>query len=50
MHVHDSRSVSRKLVIASIATAVFVLIELAVGIFANSLALIGDALYQNHFF
>jgi len=38
--------VSRKLLIASIATFVFVLLELAAGFFANSLALIGDAFHN----
>jgi cobalt-zinc-cadmium efflux system protein len=38
--------VSRKLLIASIATFIFVLIELAAGLFANSLALIGDAFHN----
>ena len=38
--------VSRKLVVASIATFIFVLLELAAGLFASSLALIGDALHN----
>ncbi|HJT15878.1 MAG TPA: cation diffusion facilitator family transporter, partial [Thermoanaerobaculia bacterium] len=38
--------VSRKLLIASVATFLFVLAELVAGIFANSLALIGDALHN----
>jgi cobalt-zinc-cadmium efflux system protein len=47
MHDHASgASVSRKLVIASAATFVFVLLELSIGIFANSLALIGDAFHN----
>ena len=41
-HAH----VSRKLVIASAATFLFVLIELAAGLFANSLALIGDSFHN----
>ena len=41
-HVH----VSRKLLIASVATFLFVLLELGAGIFANSLAVIGDALHN----
>ena len=45
-HAHSSREVSRKLVVASAATFLFVLIELGVGIFANSLALVGDALHN----
>src|SRR5881394_1577836 len=43
--MHDVQ-VSRKLLIASIATFVFVLVELGAGVFANSLALIGDALHN----
>ena len=39
-------SVSRKLLVASIATFVFVLIELAAGLLANSLALIGDSFHN----
>lgn len=47
MHDHDhSHQVSRKLVAASIATLAFVGVELAIGILANSLALIGDALHN----
>ena len=38
--------VSRKLLVASIATFVFVLIELAAGIFSNSLSLIGDSFHN----
>ncbi|HUJ13969.1 MAG TPA: cation diffusion facilitator family transporter, partial [Thermoanaerobaculia bacterium] len=38
--------ISRKLLLASVATFLFVLGELAAGIFANSLALIGDALHN----
>ena len=41
-HAH----VSRKLIVASIATFVFVLLELAAGFLANSLALIGDAFHN----
>src|SRR5579872_6443256 len=44
--MYQSHEVSRKLLFASIATFVFVLAELAAGIFANSLALIGDALHN----
>lgn len=39
-------TVSRKLFIASIATFIFVLLELTVGIFANSLSLIGDSFHN----
>jgi len=47
-HHHQTRgaAVSRKLLIASIATATFVIVEVVVGIRANSLALIGDALHN----
>ncbi len=44
--MHQPHAVSRKLLIASIATFVFVLVELTAGIFANSLSLIGDALHN----
>ncbi len=47
MHDHDhSHHVSRKLVVASIATLAFVVVELTVGVKASSLALIGDALHN----
>ncbi|MEA2237768.1 MAG: cobalt-zinc-cadmium efflux system protein [Thermoanaerobaculia bacterium] len=48
-HDHDhghNREISRKLLIASIATGVFVAVELTVGIAANSLGLVGDALHN----
>ena len=45
MHDH-SHHISRKLIVAAAATLTFVAIELAIGIFANSLALIGDALHN----
>jgi len=47
-HQHESHgtTVSHKLLIASIATALFVAIEIVVGVRANSLALIGDALHN----
>jgi len=46
-HSHQhAGEVSQKLLIASIATAIFVIVEIAVGIRANSLALIGDALHN----
>ena len=41
-HAH----VSRKLIVASIATFAFVLLELAAGFLANSLALISDAFHN----
>src|SRR5713226_1087273 len=43
--MHDVQ-VSRKLLIASVATFIFVLLELAAGLFANSLSLISDALHN----
>jgi len=45
-HEPGSAVVSRKLIIASTATAVFVAVEVTVGIRANSLSLIGDALHN----
>src|SRR5947199_15532 len=45
MHSHHS-DVSRKLLIATIATAIFVVVELIAGIAANSLSLIGDAFHN----
>ena len=47
-HHHHSHSaaVSRKLVIATVATLAFVVVELAVGIKADSLALISDAIHN----
>src|SRR6476659_6508250 len=45
-HTHHTGETSRKLLIASIATAVFVVVEIIVGIRANSLALVGDALHN----
>lgn len=47
-HHHDAtnRAVSRKLGISTAATVAFVLVQLAVGYAANSLALIGDALHN----
>lgn len=47
MHTHsNAREVSRKLIAASVVTLAFVVVELAIGLFANSLALIGDALHN----
>src|SRR3954451_8448399 len=45
-HHHHIASTSRKLLIASIATGAFVIVEIVVGIRANSLALVGDALHN----
>ena len=48
MHDHAvaGASLTKKLVVASLATFLFVLTELSIGIFANSLSLIGDALHN----
>ncbi|MEK6374464.1 MAG: cation diffusion facilitator family transporter [Acidobacteriota bacterium] len=43
---HHNHAVSRKLVIASTATMAFVVIELVIGLWAQSLALIGDAIHN----
>lgn len=47
-HQHHSAAdgVSRKLILAAAATFVFVLVEVAIGFYANSLALIGDSLHN----
>jgi len=45
-HGRHNGNVSRKLVAASIVTALFVLVELAAGWYAHSLALMGDALHN----
>ncbi len=50
MHHHGHHSpgsqVSRKLIAAAIATILFVFAELTVGVYANSLALVGDAFHN----
>ncbi len=50
MHHHGHHApgsqLSRKLIAAAIATILFVFAELAVGLYANSLALIGDAFHN----
>src|SRR5438045_2024610 len=43
---HAHADLSRKLLIATVATALFVVVELIAGFAANSLALIGDALHN----
>ncbi len=43
---HHPDGVSRKLAAATLATAIFVAVEIGVGIAANSLALLGDALHN----
>lgn len=45
-HAHHHDSVSRKLSIATAANVVVVLAEIAIGIYAGSLALVGDALHN----
>lgn len=45
-HTHHATDLSRKLLIATVATALFVVVELIAGFAANSLALIGDALHN----
>jgi cobalt-zinc-cadmium efflux system protein len=45
-HSHHHTEVSTKLVIGAIATLLFVAVELSVGYFAHSLALVGDALHN----
>jgi cobalt-zinc-cadmium efflux system protein len=45
-HGHHGGGVSQKLIIAMTATTLFVAVELGVGIVANSLALLGDALHN----
>lgn len=42
----DRPTARRKLVIATVATGLFVVFELAVGLYANALALVGDALHN----
>ena len=45
-HHHQSHAISRKLTIATAANVVIVVAELAIGVLAGSLALIGDALHN----
>ena len=45
-HTHHHIEVSKKLVIAAVATLLFVVIELGIGYFAHSLSLVGDALHN----
>jgi cobalt-zinc-cadmium efflux system protein len=46
MHHNHAHAVSRKLVIAAIATVAFVVVEAWIGFAANSLALVSDALHN----
>ena len=45
-HDHSRQQVSRKLAISSAVTFLFTIAQLGVGIWANSLALIGDAMHN----
>lgn len=45
-HDHRTNSLSRKLILSSLATMVFLIVEIAIGLFSNSLALVGDALHN----
>lgn len=45
-HAHDSLTLSRKLTIATAANVLVVIGEIVVGLYAGSLALIGDALHN----
>ena len=45
-HAHHIHTVSQKLTVSTVATILFVGVQLAVGFAANSLALIGDALHN----
>jgi cobalt-zinc-cadmium efflux system protein len=45
-HHHSTQQVSRKLVVSSAVTFLFTIAQLGVGIWANSLALIGDSLHN----
>lgn len=45
-HSHALRAVSRKLIAATAATSLFVVLELVLGWYASSLSLIGDALHN----
>ena len=45
-HHHHSSTVSRKLTVATAANLVIVVAELAIGLWAGSLALVGDALHN----
>ena len=45
-HVPHGVSVSTKLIVATVATLLFVALELVVGVWANALALIGDAFHN----
>jgi cobalt-zinc-cadmium efflux system protein len=45
-HAHHHASVSRKLAIATAANVLVVVAEIAIGVYAGSLALVGDALHN----
>lgn len=46
IHLRDGAAIGRKLLIATIATVLFVGVELGVGVYANSLALVSDAAHN----
>ncbi|HEY3053816.1 MAG TPA: cation diffusion facilitator family transporter [Thermoanaerobaculia bacterium] len=46
MHHDHAHEVSRKLVLAAIVTVAFVVVEVTIGLFSNSLALVSDALHN----
>lgn len=45
-HSTPESALSRKLILSAIATTIFVVLELALGLYAKSLALVGDALHN----
>jgi cobalt-zinc-cadmium efflux system protein len=45
-HHTPGSSLSRKLIFAALATLIFVIVELVLGLYAKSLALVGDALHN----
>jgi cobalt-zinc-cadmium efflux system protein len=45
-HTHPTPSVSQKLIVSTVITLAFIAIEVGAGIYANSLALIGDGLHN----
>src|SRR5688572_23975928 len=45
-HHHRTNSLSRKLILSSLATMIFLIVEIAIGVFSGSLALVGDALHN----
>ena len=45
-HHHGTSNLSRKLILSSLATMVFLIVEIAIGVLSGSLALVGDALHN----